>query len=185
MPNFLTKIRVFSPFYFIFILLFFSDNQTQRLLIFLVFVILSVTDFFDGYLARKFNLLSNFGKVFDPVSDKILVSATLLYLMSEYEILLYPSMLIIFREFLIAGVREYSLLSKKGYVTVAFLSKIKTSAQFISISGLLADFFLKEYYFVDFFEIFYFLLWITVILTLFTGYEYCYKTYKYNFKDQK
>ena len=60
MPNFLTTIRVLTPFYFLIILFFLEDVYLQRLLLFLVFMFLSITDFLDGYIARKLNILSNY-----------------------------------------------------------------------------------------------------------------------------
>ena len=178
MPNFLTTIRVLTPFYFLIILLFLGDVYLQRILLFLVFMFLSITDFLDGYIARKLNIVSNYGKVFDPISDKILVSTSLIYLISEYNLLLYPSLLIIFREFLVSGVREYSLISKKKSVDVTNLSKIKTITQFLSICGLFADLLIKKNLGYNLFNIFYTLLWISTLLTLFTGYNYCYKIYR-------
>ncbi len=178
MPNLLTTIRILSPIFFIVVLFFFKDSKIESLLIFTIFILLSLTDFLDGYFARKLNQLSNYGKIFDPISDKILVSVALLYLTSKYSELLYPSILIIFREFLITGVREFSIYSKKKGVAVTNLSKIKTTIQFVSISGLLLESYSKEIFDIIIFDFFYGLLWIATLLTLFTGYEYCYKTYR-------
>ena len=88
-------------------------------------------------LARKLNISSDYGKVFDPISDKILTSSALLFLSSINHKILIPSILIIFREFLISGIREFSLIKNKKNVHVSKLSKIKTTMQFIIISALL------------------------------------------------
>ena len=112
-------------------------HQKQSLILFFIFLFLSITDYFDGLLARKFNITSSFGKVFDPISDKILTSCALLFLSSIDSLLLIPSILIIFREFLISGVREFSLINNKINVNVSILSKIKTTFQFLILSSLL------------------------------------------------
>ena len=71
-PNIITCIRLAAPFYFIILIIIFKNQNTQSLIIFYTFVILSITDYLDGFLARKFNVSSDFGKIFDPISDKIL-----------------------------------------------------------------------------------------------------------------
>ena len=139
-PNIITCIRLAAPFYFIILIIIFKNQNTQSLIIFFTFVILSITDYLDGFLARKFNVSSDFGKIFDPISDKILTTSALIYLSSINSDILFPSVLIIFREFLISGVREYSLLKRKESVNVSILSKIKTALQFITISLLLITF---------------------------------------------
>ena len=185
LPNILTSIRLASPIYFIFVIIFFEDTPRQSLILFFIFLFLSITDYFDGLLARKFNITSSFGKVFDPISDKILTSCALLFLSSIDSLLLIPSILIIFREFLISGVREFSLINNNINVHVSVLSKIKTTFQFLLLSSLLIlNSFQNILLFKGFIaveqltNICIFGLWLVTFLTIYTGFQYCYKVFK-------
>src|SRR5690554_5801911 len=71
----------------------------------IIFVIASFTDFLDGYIARKYNQITNFGKFLDPIADKILVLAAMTYLISTGRIAFWAVLIIIFREFLVTGIR--------------------------------------------------------------------------------
>ena len=187
LPNVLTSIRLASPIYFTFVIIFFEDTQKQSLILFFIFLLLSITDYFDGLLARKLNITSSFGKVFDPISDKILTSCALLFLSSIDSLLLIPSILIIFREFLISGVREFSLINNKINVNVSILSKIKTTFQFLILSSLLIlNSFQNILLFKGFIateqltNICIFGLWLVTFLTIYTGFQYCYRVFKNN-----
>ena len=187
LPNILTSIRLASPIYFTFVIIFFEDTQKQSLILFFIFLLLSITDYFDGLLARKLNITSSFGKVFDPISDKILTSCALLFLSSIDSLLLIPSILIIFREFLISGVREFSLINNKINVNVSILSKIKTTFQFLILSSLLIlNSFQNILLFKGFIatvqltNICIFGLWLVTFLTIYTGFQYCYRVFKNN-----
>ncbi|MBJ57405.1 MAG: CDP-diacylglycerol--glycerol-3-phosphate 3-phosphatidyltransferase [Rickettsiales bacterium] len=183
MPNILTTIRILSPVYFLLIIFLIEDFHYQGLLIFFTFIFLSITDFLDGILARKLNLSSDYGRIFDPVGDKILVSSALLYIITYHHTILYPAFLIVFREFVVSGVREFSLVTKSRSVNVSYISKIKTTLQFLAISGLLIDNNIKAYFNVEVFKLFNLLLWIATLLTLYTGFSYCYKTYRNQNKE--
>ena len=187
LPNILTSIRLASPIYFTFVIIFFEDTQKQSLILFFIFLLLSITDYFDGLLARKLNITSSFGKVFDPISDKILTSCALLFLSSIDSLLLIPSILIIFREFLISGVREFSLINNNINVNVSILSKIKTTFQFLILSSLLIlNSFQNILLFKGFIateqltNICIFGLWLVTFLTIYTGFQYCYRVFKNN-----
>ncbi len=181
LPNILTNLRLASPFYFITVLVIFKNQQMQSLILFYIFLVLSITDYLDGYLARKFNITSIYGKVFDPISDKILTSSALLFLSSIDNTILLPSILIIFREFLISGIREFSLINRKKNVNVTSLSKIKTTLQFFIISFLLILYSLQNKpLFIEVINICIYGLWLVTFLTLYTGFQYCYKIYQNN-----
>ena len=174
-PNFLTILRITSPFFYIIICLFVDEKVDESMYIFIIFFILSFTDFFDGYVARKYNMVSLFGKVFDPVSDKILVCCSLFYLVSYDNNILYPSMIIILREFIVSGIREYSIKTRLSLLSVTFLSKLKTCLQFFSIGAFLIRDFLYTYCAIDIYQLGLIGLWITTILTLYTGFKYANK----------
>ena len=185
LPNILTNLRIACPLYFIIVILIFENKNTQSLFIFFIFLLLSITDYLDGLLARKLNISSVYGKVFDPISDKILTSSALLFLSSINHKILIPSILIIFREFLISGIREFSLIKNKKNVHVSKLSKIKTAMQFIIISALLVllsvknELLLYKNLNIEIFVNFcIYGLWTVTLLTLYTGFKYCYNVLK-------
>ncbi|MEO1745591.1 MAG: CDP-diacylglycerol--glycerol-3-phosphate 3-phosphatidyltransferase, partial [Pseudomonadota bacterium] len=137
------------------------------------FAIASITDFFDGYLARKWNETSNIGRMLDPIADKLLVSVVLLLLAAEGTVAgwsLWAAVIILCREILVSGLREY-LASLKVSVPVSQLAKWKTTAQLVAIGFLLVgpagDRFMPYVT-----EIGLALLWISALVTLYTGYDY-------------
>ncbi len=81
------------------------------------FVVAAITDFFDGYLARKYHVVSDFGKLMDPLADKILVCAAFIYLTWVGLCPFWVSIIIVFREFLVTGLRQ--IAATKGYVLAA------------------------------------------------------------------
>ena len=103
-----------------------------------------------------------------------------IYILTFESIILIPSLLIITREFVISGTREYMLKKNGKAIDVTFLSKIKTMLQFISISLFLAQDFLIKY--LNIFNFAYIILWIATILTIYTGLKYSYMTYIVNQK---
>ena len=138
-----------------------------------LFIFACITDFFDGYLARIWQQTSNIGRMLDPIADKLLVSSCLLLLAADGTIggaNLVAGIIILCREILVSGLREY-LAEIKVRVPVSNLAKWKTTTQMISIILLLwgpaGD---KIFYNVILLGIA--LLWVSAILTLFTGWEY-------------
>ena len=138
-----------------------------------IFVAASVTDWFDGYLARAWNQASNIGKMLDPIADKLLVSVCLLLLAAFGTLkgwVIWAGVIILCREILVSGLREY-LAALSVSVPVTWLAKWKTTVQMVAIGFLLAgpagD---KVLPFTT--EIGVGLLWISAALTLYTGYDY-------------
>ncbi|PSL42071.1 CDP-diacylglycerol--glycerol-3-phosphate 3-phosphatidyltransferase [Planomicrobium soli] len=136
----------------------------------LIFLFASLTDWVDGYYARKYNLVTTFGKFLDPLADKLLVSAAFIILV---EMNLAPSwivILIISREFAVTGLRL--VLAGEGEVVAAgWLGKIKTTAQIIAIATLLLH--NPIFAWVDFrFDVA--MLYIALIFTLWSGWDYFY-----------
>ena len=179
-PNFLTILRLFFPILVGIVCYLKLDINLEKLIILVLFILFSLTDYLDGFLARKLNQESVFGKVFDPISDKILTSTSLIYITTFDNIILIPSLLIITREFIVTGTREYMLKKNSKAIDVTFLSKIKTMLQFISISLFLAQDFLINY--LNILNIAYISLWVTTVLTIYTGLKYSYMTYIFNQK---
>jgi CDP-diacylglycerol--glycerol-3-phosphate 3-phosphatidyltransferase len=101
------------------------------------FVVAAVTDFFDGYLARKWNVVSTFGAIMDPIADKVLVCGAILgLLLMPWPGLLVPSGVILFREFAVSAMRE--VLAPKGIkLPVTFLAKTKTTLQLVALAAIM------------------------------------------------
>ncbi|MBR6322383.1 MAG: CDP-diacylglycerol--glycerol-3-phosphate 3-phosphatidyltransferase [Lachnospiraceae bacterium] len=100
-----------------------------------VFILASITDFFDGRIARKYNMVTNFGKFMDPLADKLLVCSALICLVYFHRILLAVVIVIVAREFIISGFRLVA--AQQGLVLAASkLAKVKTAVQMIMICVL-------------------------------------------------
>jgi CDP-diacylglycerol--glycerol-3-phosphate 3-phosphatidyltransferase len=127
LPNRLTLFRVFLvPLFVVFLL-----NEFKGLALF-VFCLASFTDFLDGYIARKKNLITNFGKFMDPLADKLLVCSALICLTYMDKVNIFITLIIIAREFIISGVRL--IAAEKGNVIAAsYWGKFKTVSQMIGI----------------------------------------------------
>lgn len=176
LPNILTYARIVAvP---LVVLCFFVEGHLQstdtaRWWAVVIFVVASITDFFDGYLARVWKQTSNIGRMLDPIADKLLVSACLLLLAADDTIAgwtLWAAIIILCREILVSGLREY-LASLKVSVPVSRLAKWKTTVQMFSIVFLLAgpagDKVIP--YATEFGLV---MLWVAAILTLWTGWDY-------------
>ncbi len=135
-PNILTLARIILiPF---FVMIYFANVPDWNIYAAIIFIVAAFTDWLDGFLARKFDMVSNFGKLWDPIADKLLVLAALLVLMSWERVAMVPVLIIVSRELIIGGVR--SLAASKGVVIAADMSgKLKTVVQFIAIILLLLN----------------------------------------------
>lgn len=126
----------------------------------LIFVIASVTDFFDGYIARAWNQMTKLGGILDPLADKMLMLAGFMGLIAIDRASVWAVFLILSREFFITGLRVVAVSEGKD-VASTMAGKIKTVVQMIAIGFLIMNWpFGAE------------LLWFAVILTLYSGYEY-------------
>lgn len=134
LPNQLTVLRIIlTPvFYFLFI----SDNSTLKLISIFVFLIAAITDWYDGWLARKFNYITNWGKFLDPLADKILTSAAFIALVKIDVLVLWMVIVIIIRDFLITGLRAFADYKGELFNT-NILAKWKTFLQMLFLYYLL------------------------------------------------
>ena len=151
----------------------FSRNNAGYIASFLIFAIAGITDWLDGYLARTLNAQSSFGKMLDPVADKLLVATALVILVHQDRADVLPAIAIICREILVSGLREH-LAGTNISMPVTRLAKYKTALQIIAISALLLAPALDEYFGINsLFQYFgRFCLVGAAILTLITGYAY-------------
>ena len=103
-----------------------------------LFIVASLTDFLDGYIARKHNLITDFGKFADPLADKLLVCSALICLLGLQKINVYVVLIIISRDFIISGFRL--IAASKGVVIAAdWFGKVKTALQMVMIPFIIAD----------------------------------------------
>lgn len=138
LPNKLTMLRVLMiPFFLIFMLVDFSGNWAKWVAL-AIFVIASLTDMLDGKIARKYNLITNFGKFMDPLADKLLVCSALICFVELGQIPAWIVIVIISREFIISGFRL--IAADKGIVIAAGMSgKLKTVCQMVMTVVVIAD----------------------------------------------
>ncbi len=144
LPNKLTVFRVILIVPFVVVLLggeagWFGEKQLITDIIALViFIVASLTDLIDGKIARKYNLVTNFGKFMDPLADKLLVSAALIALVEMERIPAWVVIIIISREFIISGFR---LIASDNHVVIAasYWGKFKTTFQMVMVCLMIAD----------------------------------------------
>ncbi len=134
----LTAFRVFLiP---VFVLCFYLPTSWASFSAALVFCFAAVTDYFDGYLARKLEQQTAFGAFLDPVADKVMVAAALVIVVEHYASIwiTIPALIMISREIIISALREWMAeLGKRSNVAVSSLGKWKTAAQMMSLIGLI------------------------------------------------
>ncbi len=182
-PNKLTLLRiVIAP---IFMYFFILDNFYLRLISLLLFIVAALTDLADGHYARKYGIVTGFGQFMDPLADKVLVSSALISFIALGYVSPLPVMLIVGREFFITGIRL--LAAYRGVVIMpSRWAKVKTFLQMAVIGGVLAyinlikaleHFHSPALSLFEFDYTFYFnlLLWITAIVTIWTGINYVVK----------
>ena len=177
-PNILTVMRIFlTP---IFIICLFSDFFGAQLWALVIFIVASITDAYDGYLARKNNMVTDTGRFLDPLADKILVSSAFISFSIMGLIDIWMVALIIFRDLFVMGLRF--LMSRRGFIMITSkISKSKTAVQIGIIIFTLLFLTLKRFnwvlledylIFINEYQLVYYLTMIAVIFTVYTGYTY-------------
>lgn len=181
LPNLITISRILLvP---VFAVAFALPGDTARLTAFVVFCIAGLSDALDGLAARKLNQSSTFGRMLDPIADKILVGVALMMLVAEGSVhqfllvpglggllKLVPALVILAREILVSGLREF-LAGISVSVPVSSIAKMKTAIQLVAIGAMILGPIAEE--FVTGAEAFaYIALWVAAGLTVYTGYAY-------------
>ena len=166
------------------------DIKTVYFVSFVLFILAALSDFLDGWIARKKDQESEIGRILDPIADKLLVVLTLVPILINFNhILIYfPSIIIIFREILVSGLRE-SLKSNDLILEVTKLSKWKTASQLIAVSSLLLSLSFPILSFPNWinnlpFFMGLFFIWLASILSIFTGFNYIYKVVSFYKKEK-
>lgn len=170
LPNLLTlsRILLIAPL----VGLFYLDNDVGYWVAFGIYVFACVTDFFDGYVARHLNQLSNLGRFLDPIADKLLVACIILMLVANGVIdgvHVLPGVVILVREIVVSGLREFLAELKVG-VPVSRLAKWKTTAQMLALGFLIVGPAVPPVF--QTILVGQVLLWIAAVLTMITGYDY-------------
>ena len=170
LSNFLTLIRItVIP---VIVLCIYLKSPFFGWTAFCLFCFASITDYFDGYLARLRNEVTNFGTFLDPIADKLLVAAVILILTSKGVIADWetiPALIILLREITVSGLREY-LAGIKISIPVSRVAKLKTLFQLCALALLILS---ESLYYIS--PIIYlgkFFLWVAGLLTLYTAYDY-------------
>lgn len=149
----------------------FLDLEVNNFIAAVIFVIAAATDFIDGYIARKYNQITNFGKFLDPIADKILVISAMTHLIAVNRIYFWTVIIIIFREFVVTGIRLLAV--EKGDVIAASpYGKAKTITTMMAIVLMLFNNLFIPTLIVD-------IVWyLAVLLTLISGLDYLFKNLK-------
>lgn len=174
-PNILTLGRIFAiP---LLVISFNHEGNKYVWISLIIFTIASISDYLDGYLARKLNLQSNFGRLLDPIADKLIVASVIMLLVMTDMIIgwnIIAAIIILCREILVSGLREFlakTTETKEDILPVTYLSKIKTAIQMFAL-GFLISAPAVEWFLPQAFVIGISLLWIAASITLYTGYQY-------------
>ena len=176
-PNIITFIRIILiP---IILYLLFSENPNIVLLAGGLFIVSSVSDYFDGYLARVLNQSSKLGTLLDPIADKLLIASVIVVLVDTNVISnlhVIPAIIILLREIAISGLREF-LAKMNTDMPVSKLAKYKTTFQMVSLSILIISLGFELHDFL--WNLGLITLWIAAIITLLSGYNYMAKGLKH------
>ena len=176
LPNRLTLLRIIMIPIFVFFILIAPDSAACRVIAALIFVAASLTDTADGYIARKYDMITNFGKFMDPLADKVLVSTAMIILVEIGMIPSWVAAIILAREFIISGFRLVAV--EQGVVIAAsYIAKFKTVFQMFMCIFLI--FSANEKYQGGFFEFIHILgkiaMWGALVLTVVSLVDYMYK----------
>jgi CDP-diacylglycerol--glycerol-3-phosphate 3-phosphatidyltransferase len=172
LPNVLTYGRVIAVPVLV-VCMFWPEEFWMRWTAFAIFTLAGITDFFDGYLARAWSQQSTLGRMLDPIADKLLVAAALLMLVADRTIQswsIWAAIVILSREILVSGLREY-LAELRVSVPVSTVAKWKTTLQLLALGFLIVGP-AGEHILPGTVMIGLVLLWVSALLTLYTGYDY-------------
>ena len=176
LPNLLTLSRIFAVPILVFLL--WRPTPVDYAITFVLYCIVGVTDYFDGYLARAQGLTSRLGQFLDPIADKIMVVAVLIMLISSRKANPIPeiegfhiiaALVILLRELIVSGLREF-LAPLNVSMPVSRLAKWKTAFQMVALGALILGGALPLMQWVH--QVGLFSLWVAAALTMITGYDY-------------
>ena len=176
LPNLLTLSRIFAVPILVFLL--WRPAPLDYAITFVLYCIVGITDYFDGYLARAQGRISRLGQFLDPIADKIMVASVIIMLVSSrnnsgdpviHSFHIIPALVILLREITVSGLREF-LASLQVSVPVSALAKWKTTLQLVSLGALIFGGAVPQQPWVH--QVGLVSLWAAAALTLMTGYDY-------------
>jgi len=177
LPNLLTLSRIFAVPLLVFLL--WKPAPYDYLITFVLYCIVGITDYFDGYLARAQGRISRLGQFLDPIADKIMVAAVLVMLMASRKAdgdvpiiqdwSVIPAIIILLREIMVSGLREF-LAELKVLVPVSALAKWKTTLQLVALGALILGGAFPGQHWIHLVGLA--SLWAAAVLTLVTGWDY-------------
>jgi CDP-diacylglycerol--glycerol-3-phosphate 3-phosphatidyltransferase/cardiolipin synthase len=151
-----------------FLIFLYFDRPMTNIIAAVIFTVASLTDFIDGYLARKYNIVTDLGKILDPVADKILVASSLIALMELGRVEGVVVILLLSRDFAVGALRDLSA-SKGKIIAAGFSGKLKTVFQMIAVGFLIYK---NNLIGIDIFFIGKILIYLSVVLSIYSGVEY-------------
>jgi len=176
LPNLLTLSRIFAVPILVFLL--WRPAPLDYAITFVLYCLVGITDYFDGYLARAQGRISRLGQFLDPIADKIMVGAVLIMLISSRKanpvpeiagLNIIPALVILLREIIVSGLREF-LAELKVSIPVSALAKWKTTLQMVALGALILGGAVPDMPWVHLVGLG--CLWAAAALTLVTGYDY-------------
>lgn len=168
LPNKLTVLRtILVPVFLLFLLC--SGIPNNYLWACIVFAVASFTDFLDGQIARKYNLVTNFGKFLDPLADKILVTCAIIAFVALDLASPIAAIIIVARDFMVSGLRLVAVSSNGKVIAANWWGKVKTALQMVSIVGILLAMQFAAYGSLELAAVERWSNWITWFLAGFTG----------------
>ena len=183
LPNKLTLFRIFCvPVYLVFMVVIdWGSDAASRIICASFFVLISITDTLDGMIARKYNMITNFGKFLDPLADKFIVFAGLLAILVKYtylsRVFVWAAAIVMFRELAVTSMRL--IVAKHDIVVAAsWLGKIKTWAQIVCIVAITVEPVIFPF-FAENHILSYFTIGAMTFMTLWSGIDYFVKYGKY------
>ena len=169
-PNYLTYFRIaVIP---MLVAVFYMHGAAGNILAAFLFLLACISDYFDGVLARKWNVQSQIGRFLDPIADKLLIAAVLVVLVDDgllQGIHVIPAIAILCREILVSGLREH-LAELQVIVPVTWLAKWKTAAQMVALFLLLLDPVTPSWLGGSWLGLL--LIWVSALITVYTGWVY-------------
>ena len=183
-PNKLTLFRIFMVpvFMIVMVAIDFKSDTLSRIVCAAVYVLTCITDFLDGKIARKYNMITDFGKFLDPLADKFIVFAALLGILVKYtylsNVFIWAAAIVMFRELAVTSMRLIVVGKKNIVIAASWLGKIKTVSQMVCIITIILEPvvfpFFKENHILSYITI-----GIMTVMTLWSGINYFVKYGKY------
>jgi CDP-diacylglycerol--glycerol-3-phosphate 3-phosphatidyltransferase len=172
LPNTITLLRIgIVPFLFILLL---EPGEFWSLILAILFIIASITDLFDGYFARKYNLITTMGKFLDPIADKLIVDTAMILMIQIHHIPAWIVAITIIRDLIVDVIR--SIASSEGiYIQASILGKQKTLAQNIAVTALIIHY---SIFGIDAHAVGTVILYIALFFTIYSGIDYFIKFYQ-------